>query len=430
MSKGGSLMNHNLFLECEVCSNGVQLKIVAGYVNFNPFSYSCPECSITISGHLTWNSNLEEGFIKEFECNNARELKKGQKISHIIQIATEYYTDKIKEFDQSDPTLYLSPFMMDNSSHDMKRKKASLVSHTIENLPVTFHDSLKIWELYKNNNIKYLNRQLLQLKYIEPVLLGEVLKVDYEQVIPNVIYRPFIVLLNESGYTNKIGHLRKELNSLQKNNAGEIINLKNDLSNLITNSEDNLIQLLQNFIKYYNFIWPIIISTTYKTEDIDEIKMKKGILTTNFEGIKNYYVDAFEILSSILPAFLGIQNIKLRSNRNIFNDAIKSDFPTIQNIIHYDEKVINKGNKVKFFEEENIFKEYFDIGNVLNNSIRNSIGHHSYTYNPNQQLITFKDRRSPDKELYLIEFSELVYKTFFATIISIEIIQFLKNYKN
>jgi hypothetical protein len=419
-------MNHNINLKCKVCNNIVRLKIYAGYELKNPFAYSCPKCNITIQGHLIWNEKLENGFIKEFKCNNAVITSDKGSESHVLQIATEFFTDKIKNLKISDPTMFFSPFMMDKSSFELKQRKTHFVKIVTETFEKQFTVTLRLWELYKSNNYMYLNRQLLQNEYVEPVLFGEVLKVDYPKKIIEVLYRPFLIFLTESNQIKDIFRFRKMLANINRDFQIEVLELSRDLRELIQFSDQNVIQLLKNFSEYYRLLWPIILSETYRTDDINTIKEQKGILTTNFEMLKNYYVEAFEILCSLLPIFLGLQNISKRGNRNSFEKEIKNQFPKIKTIIDYDKKVINKGNKVKFFEKENIFVGFFNIPEILDNSIRNSIGHYSYTYQPDRQLITFKDRNKT-WDLYLIEFGQLLYKTFIATFIALEIIMFLKN---
>ncbi|PEZ76381.1 hypothetical protein CN380_21555 [Bacillus sp. AFS017274] len=85
----------------------------------------------------------------------------------------------------------------------------------------------------------------------------------------------------------------------------------------------------------------------------------------------------------------------------------------------YDNKVVNKGNKIKFFEDENIFSNFHIFDDILNNIIRNSIGHYSYVYVADKQLIKFKDKNK-NIDMYLIEFGELLLRTFFATFITLE----------
>ena len=153
----------------------------------------------------------------------------------------------------------------------------------------------------------------------------------------------------ENQYNKKIKNLRSLLNDIGTKNTDEIKSLKEELQNYLKEYGENLINLLKNFASYYSYIWPIILSSTYHTENINLIKEKQGILTTNFDNLKNFYVEAFAVLTSILPIFLGIQNIKLRKNRNRFEESISKKFPSIQSILDYDNKVVNKGNKIKFF---------------------------------------------------------------------------------
>ncbi|PEZ76380.1 hypothetical protein CN380_21550 [Bacillus sp. AFS017274] len=81
---------------------------------------------------------------------------------------------------------------------------------------------MRIWDLYRNKKYNYLNRQLLLHKYIQPVHMGEVLKVNYDEIIIDVIYRPFSVLLVENQYDKKINQLRSILLDISQNHYDEI----------------------------------------------------------------------------------------------------------------------------------------------------------------------------------------------------------------
>lgn len=418
-------MNYGLNLKCEVCENIVRLKFQAGYVNRNPFSYSCPECGININGVLTWNENPEEGFVKEFICNNAIQTGETGTESHVLQLSTEFFTDKIKEYDSSNPMFYFSPFILDSIPFDLKMEKEQLIQYIAENFNNNYNTSKRIYQLYKNKKKKYLDRQLLQHKFVEPVPLGQVLKIDYSRKILDVIYRPYSVLLVKNKYNTKIKELRSLLDKVKEKNTSELLLLRKDLIQLVEHSDENLMHLLDNFANYYSYIWPVILAKTFKTDNINEIKETKGILTTSFENLKDFYVEAYEILCSILPLFLGIQNIQINNDRNQFGTKKAKSLKT-DSIIKYDKNIVKKGRKVEFFEDINIFSEFFNITSILNNDIRNSIGHHSYINETDKQLITFLDREK-SIHLYLIEFSELLLETFFATFVGIEVVHFLKH---
>ncbi|MRN56817.1 hypothetical protein [Paenibacillus monticola] len=417
-------MNSNLKLQCEVCKNVVLLKVYGGYVHENSFTFSCPKCNVTVSGYLIWNENLDEGMVKEFKCKNATYVHEGSP-THVLQLATEFFTDKIKQFDPNDITSFFPPYMLEVSkSRATQQKKTELVSMVSDGFENEANISFRIWELYKNNKHAFLISQLIQNEYVKkPTYALENLKIDYSDIIKQVLYRPFSFLFIEDYY--RIQDLQKKLLQLKSKNLTELQSLKKDLSELITYSDENIIQLLKNFSIYFELLWPIILTYICGPKEIDKIKETKGILTTNFDMLKNYYVESFEILSSILPIFLGIQNIYLRGNRNDFETETAREFKDIHTINEYNTKMQNKGNRLKYFTKENIFLPLLDP-NTLNNSIRNSIGHHSYEYEADNQLIKFNDR-SKSWDLYLIEFGDLLFKTIYTAFAAFEIIMFLKH---
>lgn len=409
-----------------MCSNVIKLKVYGGYVNKNPFVFTCPKCEVTISGHLNWNEDPKEGFVKEFVCRNGDICEEHENISHLLQLATEFFTDKIKPYKYLSTSDMLSPFMIGSESFDIKMQKRDFVVYIMEHLEKDFNNTLKIWELYKKNQKVYLNRELLKYEFVKPVILGEVLKINYNKVIPEVLKKPFMPFVNVSRYNLKLYSLNNTLKEIKEKSMNELFSLKADLGNLIENIEYDLVHLLKNFSDYYKNIWPIILSDLFGGADINNIKNKKGILTTDFSSLKNYYVEAFEILTSFLPVLLGLQNIFYRGNRNLFEKNIQNDFNKINSIIDYRDKVVNKGNKIKYFEKENLFLKCYDISKVLDNFIRNSIGHHSYEYESDKQLILFEDRNKQN-DMYLIEFANLLLQTFYATVTSLEVLTFLNS---
>ncbi|RAT95705.1 hypothetical protein [Brevibacillus sp. Leaf182] len=418
-------MNINCFLECEVCENKIHLKVYAGYVEFNPFSYYCPECGITIDGHILLN--LSHGIIDRKFFNNAKEIPRESNVSHLLQVSSDFFTDKISGYNPTNPKLFFSPYMMNVVKHggETTQLKASFAEIFTSNVQTDFNINHRIWQLYKKKKTKYLNAQLIKYKFVAPVILGQVLKVDHDDVILDVLYKPFKILLKQNGYYSEILDLRKELKKIKDKYPDQVLQLHLELKELINDMENSLVHLLENFVEFYKFIFPTILSSAFKTDDIEEIKNQQGILTTNFEQLKNYYVDAYEILCSGLVGFVGLQNIKLRGDRNSFHDEYRKSAKNITSIVEFIDKANNKGNRVKYFSTENIYNKFFDICSILNNGIRNSIGHYSYSYDTDQQLITFKDK-SDEIKLYLVEFSDILYETFYGTIVSLEVFHFIK----
>ncbi|MEK5466281.1 hypothetical protein MKY64_14770 [Paenibacillus sp. FSL R7-0210] len=418
-------MNTSTKLQCEVCNNVVLLKVYGGYVHENRFAFNCPECNITISGYWIWNEDVSQGFVKEFKCNNANRADETSEPSHILQLATEFFTFKIKPYSLSDPTIFLSPYILEQMSSRRSQEKSSLVRMIAEGFDEEYKVAMRIWELFQNKNFKYLDRQLISNHFVEkPRLAVETLNIDYPKVIQLVIINLFSFIFNKQIYLDKLQELRKMLQTLFKKNPQEMIALRNDLSELVTYADRSVVQLLKNFAQYFRLLWPIILSDLFGPDDIQKIKEKQGILTTNFDMLKNYYVEAYEALGSVLPLLLGIQNIKIRADRNKFEPSILHEFNKLQTIKDFEKQIQNKGNRIKFFVKENIFSPLLEP-TILDNIIRNSIGHHSYDYKADQQLIRFKDKNR-NHDLFLIEFGNLLYKSVFATLAAFEISMFLK----
>ena len=43
-------MNANFYLQCKTCLKILRIRVQAGYYNWIPFTYECPECKVVCRG--------------------------------------------------------------------------------------------------------------------------------------------------------------------------------------------------------------------------------------------------------------------------------------------------------------------------------------------------------------------------------------------
>lgn len=128
------------------------------------------------------------------------------------------------------------------------------------------------------------------------------------------------------------------------------------------------------------------------------------ITTTDYDSIKDLYIDCFEFLSRISSLFVGISNMKSNCSKDLF-PAPNTNYDMVKYVN------LTNGKKKEVISTYPSLNQYYL--RTLDNEIRNGIGHNKTHYNAYTQIITYyyNDRR-PDakKEISLIDFSFILYQ--------------------
>lgn len=51
-------MQCNFYLRCKTCSEILRIRVQAGYYNWIPFTYECPECKVVCKGEISIPSQV------------------------------------------------------------------------------------------------------------------------------------------------------------------------------------------------------------------------------------------------------------------------------------------------------------------------------------------------------------------------------------
>ena len=111
--------------------------------------------------------------------------------------------------------------------------------------------------------------------------------------------------------------------------------------------------------------------------------------------------------------YILLQNLQIRGDIRRFHQDFYRDFEKAfknKDFVNDFNNVITKvGNRTKIlFYDENTLLDKDILESVFDNDIRNSINHQDYSYDYNNQKIVFLNN-GIDREVYLIEFAELLF---------------------
>jgi hypothetical protein len=416
-------LNVRNYVQCEVCGTVTLLKYQIGWLNNYPLSYKCGKCEISIYGEVNQNQKEVTHSIKVY---NAKLLKEVVDTQFIIQISGEFLTEKMKITTANNYGLSLfSPFikegsmMMGGRFEDFKRRNFDFLYVTQNEWGIV----KRIYELYFNSNTKYFYKEVKKILNDEKDFsIGN--NYDYAISLHKILitlFSPIITTNDEYGSVSK--KLNEELIKIKSSNKKNLSQFLDLFFNDFKRYEAKILSLLEQFIGIYKYLIPVYSlkfrKKTMTSQDLEQL----GLTTASFEDIKNFYVDGYESIIDLSNIIVGLNNIKYREDFNRMKESEK--FKTIVTLENYLSNMKNKGNKLFFLNDIEIFNSL--INKSLDNDIRNAIGHNSYLIEKNTQKISFLSTDNKiAKELYLVEFAQYCFDIFYTSINLMELILQLK----
>ena len=154
---------------------------------------------------------------------------------------------------------------------------------------------------------------------------------------------------------------------------------------------DAKLKLKNEYLSIFKFLAPAVGLFYY--DDASRInKETQGISTCSFNDIKNFYLDAFEILADCCDIVIGLDNIDKRFNYNAFTNRI--DMIKFRNQ--------TKGVRIKNLSLDEFFAARFNL-KTDSNELRNAVGHNNFEYNGITQKLSFTTAKGENKSAYLID---------------------------
>ena len=407
-------MQCNFFLRCKTCSEVLRIRVQAGYYNWIPFTYECPECKVVCKGEISIPSQVSPSEKKNNEIisnlKNCVHLEDEEvridESKWIVNLSSELFTEKIKE-DPGWLGILETTFMKYAARNIDTRPIEKSVKEILTTIYLNSEDYTAYWDLYEKSS-PYLYRKKkengLRVKYKSK---NENQKIGF---IQDFLYSE---IRQSNYYKNCRDEIISKLRIIRKQYFQEFLKLSKIVSNNFIKLSGKLFTVTSNFLNYYNYILPVVLNEINQTYVIEEQKDELGIAQTDFEFLKSPFSENYEDLKDFLWILILINNIYYRKGIKSFNEKFQLEFVQQSNTISnnlaiFNSQIKNVGNRVKILNYDptpEIMNRVFD------NELRNSIDHRDYKYDYNKQIITYFNK-GEEKEIYLIEFGERLFQGF------------------
>lgn len=407
-------MQYNFFLRCKTCSEILRIRVQAGYYNWIPFTYECPECKVVCKGEISIPSQVSpsekknNGIISNLKnCIHLEDEKvRIDESKWIVNLSSELYTEKIKE-DPGWIAIVETSFMKYAARNIDTRPIERSVQEILNSIYSNSEDYTAYWNLYeksspylfrkkKENGLKVKHKsknENQKIGFIQDFLYSEIRQTNY--------------------YKSTRNEIISKLRIIRKQHFQEFLKLSKIISNNFIKLSGKLFTVTSNFLNYYNYILPVVLNEINQTYVIEEHKDELGIAQTDFEFLKSPFSENYEDLKDFLWIQILINNIYYRKDIKCFNENFQLEFNQqskniSKNLEIFNSQIKNVGNRVKILNYDPTLKL---MNRVFDNELRNSIDHRDYRYDYNKQLITYFNK-GVEKEIYLIELGERLFQGF------------------
>lgn len=392
-------MTLRIIVECHMCHTRYILKCQRDY-SMNegdaPIRIGCKNCGHTIRGKIGISGIIfdEDRFIDDNLLMNEADCIG---ISAELPIVKDLFYFKTQIFSSGPYMALLPSFTFEQiGTHSIRIKY--LVNFST-------HELVKLKNIYsvaKRGNADAFNTyakkefgmsegsEVNSIDMYTDVLaiLGQVFKIivslEYHNIFTQTSILPIINAIKSSS-TVKLENLRMEIE--------ENVSLEDEF----TKGLDLCFSFLDKLTSFY----PVML--LLNMDDFSkEFKDKCYLSTTEYDDVKHLFAENFEFLSRMSVLFVGIDNMKERSDYDAFPMS-----PLSWNLAKY--RDLDNGQKNKILVNFPVLDKYF--ARTLDNQIRNGINHEKIQYDSVSQIITYNPfikRPKDSKDIALIDFCFII----------------------
>jgi hypothetical protein len=387
----------------------ILVRTQVGWLPEHPIRIHCAKCGILISGGCIQDQEDIE-FNMYFE--NAKELnyENVKTIDFYIEISGELLTLKIRSFDKKQDEYQVPPFFntlwsMDDENHETFSR---FKENVLQFLYFIRHDwpfVRRLHELWIAGRTEYLAEQMKE--YLPEKIFPLNNNLEYLRGIHQLFLRGFHPVIHKEFYDSVTKTIWENISFVSKHYRNEFIKLTEYFNDkgLFREYENRIYGILNSFVDKYQFFITAIGLDNYKEQPN---LLKYGTTTVSFDDIKHFYLDCFEAIGEIISIIIAYNNLKYRNSHMIMAE---SSFTKIKDLNDY-LKMQNKGHKIKFCENNEIFNSILVLES--DNGLRNAIGHGSYTYDGVNQIISYyssgKNQKGELDQIYLVDFIKKEWK--------------------
>lgn len=180
--------------------------------------------------------------------------------------------------------------------------------------------------------------------------------------------------------------------------AKRLIDFLNSHDGFHLNELQKLIyKLYKEYMTVYQKLIPALAIQYCKENSFDF--EHEGSTTSDFDSVKQFYLDVYETLGNLLIIPVALNNIKYRTDIDSMN-PIDKNVTSLKKFIK-----LRKATRFHYCMDTEVYTDFLDV--VVNAKLRNAIGHNDVEYDTINQLITYipnpEDRTKKETE-YLLEF--------------------------
>lgn len=387
-------MNVNYFLKCDVCGAIIQVKIQVGWLEQHPIRIHCGKCGILISGEFKTN---QEKITYNYKYENATFIQKCLP-DFYIESSGELLTKKIEEYKPNEsikyhiPPFFNSQWSMSNENLLQFRKN---IVRFLYGIKKTWPKYRRIFELWNMGNIQYMQQEIF--KYLPKRLYPSDNNIEILRSMHSIQMTNFFILYDQEFFSKTMHRINNEILKIDIHEMKELIKYFENNECLFTLYQEKISNVLNNFIKVFDFLIPAYGASFYENEiDFNVF----GSTTCSFEDIKQFYLDAYEAIGEMLMLTISLNNIKYRGEFRCVQ-SINKKINSMDDL-----KTATKGIRIQYLNQNEFFTEIMKI--ELNSKLRNAIGHNNYKYNGvTQEIIYIPNSQKPDKtqSIFLLEFA-------------------------
>lgn len=401
-------MVYNEFIRCEVCGCTTRIRLQVGWLDEHPIAVTCGKCGISLKGKVKIGQDTSR---LKFEFENSEIVNATPTTipDYVVECSGEFTTIKMCDGWCLQEN-FITPFIryqQKSGEFDNYKSFANSVA-TLKQTASIWPQYKRVLQLYKDGNQEYLKQEIKKLFPEEFIMCRNELEIMRAVRMIEVHgflspLKPVILELPQIG--SDILKLDKE----KMNYLIEYLNTHDGYS--LNQMKEQVNTLLGEFVETYPYLIPAL-SLQFCDEGSVDFEVE-GTTTSTYEDVRQFYLDAYEMLGNLLIIPAAIDNIKNRGDANNFiaNDA---------GIISLDRFITaTKANRFHLYNKNELYMRTIDV--KYNQKLRNAIGHNDVEYETlTQKIIYIPDPKKREKKLseYLLEF-EIEALSMFQAILAI-----------
>jgi len=388
-------------IQCDVCKSRTLLRALLGWLPQHPIRIPCGKCGILIEGTLTLNQQKPDC---HFDFTNGT-IVPGEESEFYLECSGELLTEKLQQREKvTDESATMSPFIkaIMDVGHEpyLQFRKATIgFLASIKEFWPNVDRANQLWIAGQSNFLRAeLHRYLDKERFpatnrLEQLRAIHQLNLLFTTPIREGVFFDFT--------TDLLWKEVPELLKLYQTRFQDCVRYFG--KTLLEDYSQRFHRTLAGLIEHFKFLIPAF-SLSFAPEAATLSIKEKGMTTTGFEDLKQFYIDAYEDAVEILLLIAALNNLKHRGDF-VRMKYIRKDVTALDEFIG-----LSKGDRLKFFDGS---EEFDKFAMALDSRIRNAIGHSSYKYEPVAQLVRYypKGRIGQGKEhtMFLTEFARLCW---------------------